>query len=310
MCHRIVAHTLKWLIGTAGLLTCLALQANTLAIVTSGQGAAYDELLEAVHTEFSRTPSLKIQVWGQDASAVRLPEDTIMVLTVGVQATRQFAAQNDGRLPVLGVMMPRASFDALPAATRQQRRFSVIFMDQPAQRQVELIRTILPGARTVGLVIGPTTQRDLDTYRGLTSVRGLGMVTEHAARDTELYPALQSVLRSADVLLALPDPYIVNVSTAQNLLLTSFRFRVPVIGYSAAYVRAGALAAVYSTPGQIGMEAAQAVRLVLRGGALPATRYPRQFSVSINRPLADSLGLALPGEAATVQRLQSLESGE
>ena len=85
---------------------------------------------------------------------------------------------------------------------------------------------------------------------------------------------------------------------------------MPVIGYSAAYVRAGALAAAYSTPRQIGQEAAQVARQLWRGGALPTPRYPRNFSIAINRPLAESLGLNLPDEAAVQQRLQALESSE
>lgn len=312
MCYRAVAKMLNLVVGIAGVLACPALQADTLGIVASGQGAAYDEFVEAVRNELGRTPGLKIQLLGQggEAGSARLPEDTVMVVTVGVQATRQFAAQGEGRWPVLAVMVPRASFEALSPAVRHPRRFSAVFMDQPPQRQVELIRTILPAARTVGLIVGPTTQRDFETFRTLAGNRGLSVVAESAARDTELYPALQSVLRSCDVLLALPDPYIVNVSTAQNLLLTSFRFRVPVIGYSAAYVRAGALAAVYSTPRQMGGEAAQIARQVWRGTALPAARYPRQFSVVINRQLAESLGINPPEEAAALQRLQSLESAE
>lgn len=314
MTRAIVSTVLRYALGAAGVLLCLGVQANTLGIFTSGQGAAYDEFVDAVRNELKSVPGLKIQLIGLDAeaSAARLPDDTFMVLTVGVQATRRIVAvvQADGRWPILSVMVPRTSFEALNTVPRNARRISAIYIDQPPQRQVELIRALLPTTRNVGLVVGPTNQRDLDAIRALATVKGLTMVTEKATRDSELYPALQTVLRSSDVLLALPDPYVINVSTAQNLLLTAFRFRVPVIGYSAAYVRAGALAAAYSTPRHIGLEAAQVARQVLRGSAMPAPRYPRNFSIAINRALAESLGLNLPEEAAVQQRLQSLESSE
>lgn len=312
MAKAVFSPLLRYAIGIAGLLACLGLQANTLGIVTSGQGPAYDEFVDAVRNELKTLPGLKIYstALDADAPAARLPEDTFMVLTVGVQATRRFVADPDGRWPILGVMVPRASFEALAPAGRNPRRISAIYLDQPPLRQVELIRTLLPGVRNIGLVVGPTNQRDLDAVRALAASKGLSIVTEKASRDTELYPALQSVLKSSDVLLALPDPYVVNVATAQNLLLTSFRFRVPVIGYSAAYVRAGALAAAYSTPRQIGGEAAQIVRQTWRGTGLPAPRYPRNFSIAINRALAQSLELNLPDEALVQQRLQSLEAAE
>jgi ABC-type uncharacterized transport system substrate-binding protein len=311
--HAIVTTMLRYAIGAAGVLLCLCVQANTLGIVTSGQGAAYDEFVETVRSELKSVPGLKIQLIGPSAegSAARLPDDTFMVLTMGVLATRTtIAAQADSRWPILSVMVPRTSFEAFNPVPRNARRISAIYIDQPPQRQLELIRIVLPTARKIAVVVGPANQRDLDAIRPLATAKGLTLVTENAARDTELYPALQSILRSSDVLLALPDPYVINVSTAQNLLLTALRFRVPVIGYSAAYVRAGALAAAYSTPRHIGLEAAQLARQVLRGSAMPAPRHPRNFSVAINRALADSLGLDLPEEAAVQQRLQSLESSE
>jgi putative ABC transport system substrate-binding protein len=294
------------------MLACFGLQANTLSIVTSAQGAVYDELVDAVRSDLKNLPGVKIQVIGlnDDTNASRLPEDTFMLLTVGVQATRRFAADPNVRWPVLGVMVPRVSFEALDPAPRNPRRISAIYLDQPPQRQVELIRVLLPTARNIGVVVGPTSQRDLEALRPLAIQKGLSLVTEKASRDTELYPALESVLRSSDVLLALPDPFIVNAATAQNLLLTSFRFRTPVIGYSAAYVRAGALAAAYTAPRQIGAEAAQLVRQTLRGTPLPTPRYPRNFSIAINQALAQSLALTLPDEATVQQRVQSQEASE
>lgn len=313
MTRAIVTTMFRYAMGAAGVLLCLCAQANTLGIVTSGQGAAYDEFVEAVRTELKSVPGLKIQLLGPGAevSAARLPDDTFMVLAVGVQATRTtIAVQAERRWPLLSVMVPRTSFEALNPVPRNARRISAIYIDQPPQRQLELIRMLLPAARKIALVVGPTNQRDVDALRALAAAKGVTMVTEKAARDTELYPALQSILSASDVLLALPDPYVINVSTAQNLLLTALRTRVPVIGYSAAYVRAGALAAAYSTPRHIGLEAAQVARQVLRGNAMPGPRYPRDFSIAINRALAESLGLNLPEEATVQQRLQLLESSE
>lgn len=303
---------LRHIAAIAVMLACFELHANTLGIVTSAQGAAYDELVDAVRSDLKTVPGIKIQVIGLegDGSASRLPEDTFMVLTVGLQATRKFITDPNIRWPVVGVMVPRVSFDAMAPTPRSPRRVSAIYLDQPPQRQVELIRALLPAARSIGVVVGPASQRDLEALRPLLTQKGLSLVTEKASRDTDLYPALQSVLRSSDVLLALPDSYVVNAATAQNLLLTSFRFRIPVIGYSAAYVRAGALAAAYTSPRQIGTEAAQLVRQTLRGMPLPAPRYPRTFSLAFNQALAQSLELNLPDESTVQQRIQSLETSE
>jgi hypothetical protein len=52
------------------------------------------------------------------------------------------------------------------------------------------------------------------------------------------------------------------------------------------------------------------VRQFLRSGNLPAAKYPRSFTVTVNRQMADSLGLIVPEDAAIVQRLQQLEGIE
>ena len=305
---------LRLLAGAALFMMVTWATASTVTILATRLGPGYDELIDPLREEILRTPGLKVQVVatgeGDSPANLRLSDDTVLVVTVGLQTARQSLALPDSRIPVLSVLLPRSSFETIASASRNGRKYSAVFIDQPPARQVELLRNVLPSARTIGLVVGPATQQDVPTYRALATNRGLALIAERAERETELYPVLQSVLRSSDVLLALPDSSIVNVSTAQNLLLTSFRFRVPVIGYSASYVRAGALAAVYSTPRQIGLEAGQVVRQFLRSGSLPAAKYPRQFSVTVNRQMADSLGLNVPDESVLVQRLQQIEDSD
>ena len=287
---------------------------DTVSVLTSRVGGGYDEVIESLRQELARTSGLKFQVFvAPDTNAAPMPklaDDTVTIVTIGLQAAQYALANGDPRVPLLSVLVPRTSFEALVSAMPANRRLSAVFIDQAPQRQLELLRAVLPSARDVGIIVGPANARDVETFRTLASNRGLTIIAERAARETELYPVLQSVLRASDVLLALPDPYIINVSTAQNLLLTSFRFRVPVIGHSAAYVRAGALAAVYSTPRQLGLEAGQIVQQLLRGGGLSPPKYPRYFTVSINRQMADSLGYRIADEAVIMQRLQQQEGME
>lgn len=288
--------------------------ASTVSVLAPRTDGGYEEIIDALRQELNRSPGWKFHtaITPNTATAPlhNLPDDTAIVITVGLQAAQYAITNADPRIPVLSVLLPRASFETLAINKPSIRKISAVFIDQPPLRQLELLRTVLPAAREIGIVVGPSNGKDIETLRTLAGSRGLTLIAEQAAREAELYPVLQSVLRASDVLLALPDPYIINVSTAQNLLLTSFRFRVPVIGHSAAYVRAGALAAVYSTPRQIGLESAQLVRQFLKTGVLPQPKYPRFFTVSINRQMADSLGYTIADDAVVTQRIQQIESQE
>ena len=106
------------------------------------------------------------------------------------------------------------------------------------------------------------------------------------------------------------DPVVSNRRTVQNLLLTTYRQRVPVFAYSKAYVKAGALAAVYSTPEHIGKQAGELVADILRKGSwsLPKPQHPKYFSVEVNREVAKSLGIRVPGTEKLETRLRASET--
>jgi ABC-type uncharacterized transport system substrate-binding protein len=93
----------------------------------------------------------------------------------------------------------------------------------------------------------------------------------------------------------------------QNILRTAFLSNVPLFAFSPAYVRAGALAAVYTTPNQVGRQAAEWLVRYLDGRTLPAIQSPREFEISVNRRVARALGLAMEEDSRIVDRVRELE---
>ena len=74
------------------------------------------------------------------------------------------------------------------------------------------------------------------------------------------------------------------------------------VAFSPAYVRAGALLALYVTPAQIGQQAGELARGVLRGKALPSQAiYAQNFSISVNSHVARSLGLDLDADRLSAE---------
>ena len=96
---------------------------------------------------------------------------------------------------------------------------------------------------------------------------------------------------------------IINRNTARNILLTTYRHKIPVITFSAAYVRAGALAAVYSSADQIARQTAEMIGRSLSTGiySLESAKY---FSISINDSVAKALNIQTISEDVATKRLQ------
>ena len=113
-----------------------------------------------------------------------------------------------------------------------------------------------------------------------------------------VFSDLQQVLSGSDVFLALADPLVFNSNSIQNILLTTFRAQVPVVAFSPAYVRAGALLALHATPEQAGRQAAGLVLEALRGLPLPERPVEsNDFEVSVNEHVARVFGLQLDAKA-------------
>ena len=117
---------------------------------------------------------------------------------------------------------------------------------------------------------------------------------------------LSELLADIDLLLTLPDPAVYNKRTIVSVLLSSYRQRVPVVGFSRAYVKAGALIALHSTPEQIGRQIAEALVHRLAHGRWPRAgiQHPNYFDVAINARVARSLGIRLPQPQDLLHRLQ------
>ena len=282
-------------------------QASSVLLLASRTGGAYEDVIEGIKSEVTRSADLRVQYLSGNAANWKPTEPTSLVVAIGVDAATAALQGSEPGSAVLCVLIPRHAFDALISGKKDNRKITAIYLDTPPQRQLELIRILLPLARNVGTVLGNVSLRDKDTLKAAARDRGLLLQADHVQRDSELYPSLKSVLAESDVFLAVPDPVIINASTAQNVLITAFRSQVPVIGYSASYVKAGALAAVYSTPQQIGLEAGQIIKAQQRTNSLPAPKHPKYFSVGVNASLMRTLGMPAADEQALEQRLLKAE---
>jgi ABC-type uncharacterized transport system substrate-binding protein len=128
--------------------------------------------------------------------------------------------------------------------------------------------------------------------------------------DRDVARAVQEAAAQSEFVLAHPDPGVFSPQTIQSILLTTYRARVPLFGFSPAYTRAGALLSLHTGSGQLAEQAAEMARQFWQAGALPAAQYPRDYEVSVNRQVARSLGVEVPAESVLVERLRQKERGQ
>jgi putative tryptophan/tyrosine transport system substrate-binding protein len=301
--------TWMWALGVLG---CSASWSAEIVILSSERSAGYLEAGQAALYELARAGVKRGDVvqlvasemvaadWGSTQGAK-------VWITLGSDALSR-ALQRDGRPAVVAALIPRQSFDRIvKAAPRATSPAVAVYLDQPLGRQVDLLHLALPNVQKVGALWGPESVSQQPELQAALQARNLQLVNGSLTAGNSLFSALKPVLDEAQALLAVADPEVYNGSTVSNILLATYRAQLPVMAFSPAYVNAGALLALYSTPRQIGTQAAGVVRQLQTGGAtVVASQYPVDFSVAVNEHVARSLGFALD-EAALTARLQKLE---
>jgi ABC-type uncharacterized transport system substrate-binding protein len=284
-------------------LAAMPVQAAVVAVVLSDDSAPYHEASDAIEVALRpqhtiiKVLSDKLAISGSALSRASL------LVTVGVKAADQIAGQG-GNTPVLAVLVTEDWYQNQGRAKLAAggRNAGAIVLEQPFSRQFRLVRSAFPKATKVGVVVGRKNAGLLDDLQTAAEAENLTLVDAVAESEDALVATIGQVLKEADLLLAVPDAEVLNRNTVPSVLMTTYRYRDPVVGYSKALSRAGALVSLYSSPEQIGRQAGEVAARTLNGGKLSGMQWPRYFSVSVNEHVARSLGINAPPE-------ETLQSG-
>lgn len=213
-----------------------------------------------------------------------------LIVTAGVKATELMM---DKAEPVLAVMIPSTKYVDLLEKQNRSGHISAIYIDQPLSRQVALLSAVLPESKRVGVLYSAESRIDLKDLHDELDKQGYKLVAKQVQGSETLSSGLDEVLEHSDVLLAIPDSNIFNSSYIRNILLSSYRRHIPLVGLSQAYVNAGALCAIFSTPEQLAAQASAEAILFAQTRHLPAPQPPAQFTIAVNQDVARTLDITI-----------------
>lgn len=309
--NKFLAYFLSSLVLLLNLFAPNVAQAYTgITIVMSTPTTANLAFVETFRTELINAKSTSLRVKVIDLSAADklvVAENSELVIALGVKAL-EASSKLKFTTPVLGVFTPLPSFNGLLAnSKRVLGNFSAIVLDQPYARRFSLIKAVMPEVKSLGVLLGPNSSLDMDDLKDAGDSAQLDIIQENIKQEDDLIPHLTTLLEISDALMAIPDALVYTRETAQPILLTSYRYQKPVFGYSQSYVRAGALAAVYSSSQHLAKQAAE-IAIKSQPGTLPPPQAPKYFSVMVNYQVARSLNIAIGDEDSVYKKVYQLES--
>jgi hypothetical protein len=184
---------------------------------------------------------------------------------------------------------------------------TLLWSDPPPERQLRLIRQLLPRAQRIGLLYSDDSRFLVNELRQQAARQGLAVSLWHWADTGDSRP-LNRLLDESDVLLGVDDPALFNPRTTKSVLLASYGRKQVLIGPSAAFVPAGRLSSSYSD--QRDWLNSLDELLSQPPSQWPRAAYPRYFKVLSNPQVARSLGIELSDDLDQAGRLQHWESNK
>jgi hypothetical protein len=186
--------------------------------------------------------------------------------------------------------------DTYKPVTKNHKKEAVLYITQPFCRQLGFISVINKSWHSVSILSSQKKPFSAAALNRCASEFDLKLHIVKTDTNGSLSRNIKDALEHSDILLAIPDKSIYNRKTVKNILLTSYRYRKPVIGFSDSFVRAGALASIHSSTDQIAESASHIIRDYFNNKKTftKLVNYPQLFDVSINRQVFRALGIATP----------------
>jgi ABC-type uncharacterized transport system substrate-binding protein len=280
-------------------------QETNILFIKSGSAAVYNQIIQASKSHLSQicnkpeqncsNHSIQIVSIGD----IRKLRKTVrnqkldLIITIGTKAAIQLVKFKT-TTPTLYSLIPSHSYRTIKKASASKSK-SAIYIDQPIKRQLQLIKNALPKKKRVGAILGKHS--GVSKKRLQRTMRNMGLTPVIANLDSgNIGATLNSIYKKIDVLLAIPDPSVYNKKTVMNVLLSSYRHNIPVIGYSAAFARSGATASIFSSPRDIGYQIGEEIVSFISSNnrRLSPAGFPNYFSIKTNMRVIRSLKLGMP----------------
>jgi len=273
---------------------------RNIAVLLSHKAAQYDEALKGFEEHLSESGvKVRLEVYhlnGDPAEAARVlarfpREKPDLIYALGTFAARETAGGVVKAPVIAGMVLRNDDLSGMPGYVKG------VTLQHPLETQFQYLRRFVPEARKVGVIFDPDENGELVTRAAdVAAGMGLELLTWEVRDRREIPAALDELSRRVDVMWGVADNLVLNPQTAEKILLSSFRHRMPLVGISPNWVKAGALYALGWDYKDIGVQCAEMSLAVLRGERAEAASLapPREIKYFVNEKTVRRMKLKIP----------------
>lgn len=168
----------------------------------------------------------------------------------------------------------------------------------PPELMVNLVKEILPSAKTIGVIFNPSEKNsevNVELLKEITKNNNMKLVDVGVTSTNELSSALDVVLNKSDVLFTITDN--LTMSSSPLILSKAKAKKIPVIAMDGEMiVKEGALGGFKVDYKKSGVIIGEMIRKIVNGEKITdiPVSIPLQYPILINESVAKELGIKIP----------------
>jgi putative ABC transport system substrate-binding protein len=260
-------------------------------VVTTSAVEAFDEATEGIRRGLG--PAARVVIVDLAANPADLTnqlggKEVRLLVSVGNNALEISARY--GTAPILATMVLEADLKS----SRLRAPAGGVVLDLSLGEVMAGLAKIFPGKTRAGMIRNPAVNSaSVAELVSEAKAAGISLRVVDCPHPEKLLQAFRSLQGLVDFVWCPPDGTLYNGTTVKPLILASLESQLPVAGFSASFVRAGAAAGVYPDYFETGAQAGELARKYLSGGNAMGVEAPRKIRVAANTRVARLLGLRL-----------------
>ena len=271
---------------------------KTAVVIKSQNLSAYNEVVKGFQDEcIQKNITIKsiydlkgkMKIGHKTVRKIRKEKPDI-ILTIGVLATT-IAKEEIKDIPIVFCMVINHARFQLTGAN-----MTGIAAEISIEEQLKGYQTILGQLKDLGVIYDPSkTGNIIESAEKKVKDIGVNLVKYEIDSPKMVSEALENLIGRIDALWLLPDSTVVTRKSFDLIKSTTLENKIPLLCTSDVFVKAGALAAVFSDYKCVGRQAAQLAGEILERpspGSLGIVN-PDSFKLAINTDTAEKLGLKL-----------------
>ncbi|WP_020562240.1 ABC transporter substrate-binding protein [Methylosarcina fibrata] len=274
-----------------------AAKVRQVLIVANSMDEPYRQAIDGYKKQLSSTQTVKFTerylVQADDPDSLLSAEirnnPPDLIYSLGGEAT-EASLRNTSTIPIVATMiLKRFSY-------KHASNITGVYLNYPLTIQFEWLKKFFPEQKKIAIFFNPEENTGtIREARQIAGQQGLDLIPIPVETPRELPYALDQLKSNVEILLAIPDEVAMSSKTAKEVLLASFRNRVPLVGLSDNWVKSGAFYSLSWDYEDLGRQCAIQSDTLIKGIPIQnvPVEYPRKTAYSINAKIAEHMNIEI-----------------